>query len=242
MRMVIEKAQRSRDANRRELVLIDSTAADSVPASHGGQLGSWYCRAIDAVRGAVKSLLPDSASAQSPTVAPKQDSARASAQKPVPQRGERPVIFPPGTIKRGATTPGVRAASLRIEIENEEKRINQYEVEIHKKFAISLACLVFALLGPPIALRFPRSGVGLTIGVSISVFAVYYVGLIAGEKLADKLIVSPVIAMWAANVILAVIGVSLALTMGKRGASPRGGGFSDLFDRVLRWRRRRSAA
>ena len=69
-------------------------------------------------------------------------------------------------------------------------------------------------------------------------FAVYYVGLIAGEKLADKLIVSPVIAMWAANAILATIGIALAATMGRRGASPRGGGFSDLFDRLLAWRRR----
>ena len=162
--------------------------------------------------------------------------------------GVPPAILPPGVqpgqFRRSqvrdqdATNPQVRSASIQLEIENNERRINQYEVEIHKKFAISLACLVFALLGPPIALRFPRSGVGLTIGVSIAVFAVYYVGLIAGEKLADKLIVSPVIAMWAANAILATVGIALAATMGRRGASPRGGGFSDLFDRLFAWRRR----
>lgn len=182
---------------------------------------------------------PPSKTMPTTTPAPRQT---FSGGKPRIQ-GTPPVIRPPGSF-RGVegTAPGVRATSLRLEIRNAERRINQYEVEIHKKFAISLACLVFALLGPPIALRFPRSGVGLTIGVSIGVFAIYYVGLIAGEKLADKLIVSPIIAMWAANAILGVVGIALALTMGRRGASPRGGGFGDLFDRVLWWRRRRSLA
>src|SRR5690606_27836074 len=47
--------------------------------------------------------------------------------------------------------------------------MDQLAVEIHKKFALSFACLVFVLFGPPIALRFPRGGVGVTIGVSIFV-------------------------------------------------------------------------
>ena len=63
--------------------------------------------------------------------------------------------------------------------------MNRYDVEIHKKFALAAACIVFVLLGAPIALRFPRGGVGLVIGVSLVVFALYYVGLIAGESLAN---------------------------------------------------------
>ena len=65
------------------------------------------------------------------------------------------------------------------------RTMNQYDVEIHKKFALAVACIVFVLLGAPIALRFPRGGVGVVIGVSLAVFGLYYVGLIAGETLAD---------------------------------------------------------
>ena len=61
--------------------------------------------------------------------------------------------------------------------------VNQSAVELHKKFAISVACTVFVLVGAPIALRFPRGGVGLVIGVSLVIFGIYYVGLIAGEAL-----------------------------------------------------------
>ena len=76
-------------------------------------------------------------------------------------------------------------------------------IEIQKKFSLAAACIVLVLVGAPIALRFPRGGVGLVIGVSFVVFAVYYVGLIGGEALANKNIISPFWAMWAGNIIFA---------------------------------------
>ena len=127
-------------------------------------------------------------------------------------------------------------------MEYAERQISSYEIEIQKKFALSLACLIFALLGPPVALRFPRSGVGLTIGVSLSVFALYYVGLIAGETLGNNLKLSPIVAMWAANTILGAVGLGLALRMGRQGATAHGVDMGALFDRLLPWRRRRVPA
>jgi lipopolysaccharide export system permease protein len=61
------------------------------------------------------------------------------------------------------------------------QRAAVYQVEVQKKFAISAACVIFALLGLPLAIRFPRGGVGLVIGTSLAVFSIYYVGLIGGE-------------------------------------------------------------
>ena len=54
-------------------------------------------------------------------------------------------------------------------VEDSRRRTDAYDVEIQKKFALSAACIVFVLLGAPVALRFPRGGVGLTIGVSLGV-------------------------------------------------------------------------
>ena len=108
--------------------------------------------------------------------------------------------------------------------------MNRYDVEIQKKFALSAACIVFVLIGAPIALRFPRGGVGLVIGVSLGVFAIYYVGLIAGESLADRAYLTPFWAMWAANVILTAVGLVLLVRMGREGATSRGGDLSELTD------------
>ncbi|HEX6135236.1 MAG TPA: LptF/LptG family permease [Longimicrobiales bacterium] len=55
-----------------------------------------------------------------------------------------------------------------------EDRINAYQVEIHKKFAIPFACIIFVLLGAPLAVRFPRGGVGMVIAASLGIFGIYY--------------------------------------------------------------------
>lgn len=123
---------------------------------------------------------------------------------------------------------------------------NQYQVEIEKKFALAAACVVFVLLGAPLALRFPRGGVGLVIGASLAVFGLYYVGLIAGETLADKLILGPFLAMWLANAIFTIAGLLLLYMLRRSGATTRGGDIAELWDslrsRFSRQRRRPSAA
>ncbi|MEP6621345.1 MAG: LptF/LptG family permease [bacterium] len=119
-------------------------------------------------------------------------------------------------------------AKMRLDIA--ERARNRYAIEIHKKFSLALACLIFCIVAPPIALRFPRGGVGLVIGVSLAVFALYYVGLIGGEALANKAIMPPFWAMWGTNVIMTLVGVVLLLRMGHESGSGRGGGVREWFD------------
>ena len=133
-----------------------------------------------------------------------------------------------GADPSNETSNAIDAARSRM-LENRTS-MNRYGVEIQKKFALSAACIVFVLIGAPIALRFPRGGVGLVIGVSLVVFAIYYVGLIAGESLADRAFLTPFWAMWAANVILTVVGLLLLARMGKEGATSRGGDLSEFMD------------
>jgi lipopolysaccharide export system permease protein len=127
----------------------------------------------------------------------------------------------------------------RLSVLETMKSMNRYEVEIQKKFALAAACFIFVLLGAPIALRFPRAGVGLTIGVSLVVFGLYYVGLIAGESLARRGIVPPFVSMWIANAVFGLIALILLARMGKESGSSRGGDFQEFFDNLkYRFRRR----
>ncbi len=113
--------------------------------------------------------------------------------------------------------------------------LDSLAVEIQKKFALSFACFVFVLFGPPIALRFPRGGVGVTLGVSIVVFGLYYICLMAGEALADKGRLPAIVAMWAANIIFTVVGVILLWRIESTVDSSRGGGIREWFaDRVVK--------
>ena len=135
---------------------------------------------------------------------------------------------------------------LRLRLTDSSQLMNSYGVEIHKKFALAVACFVFVLLGAPIALRFPRGGVGLTIGVSLFVFALYYVCLIAGESIAKRGMMPAVVSMWMANVIFALIALWLLAKMGQEGTTARGGDMKEMLGAIkgsirskIGWRDRR---
>ena len=120
--------------------------------------------------------------------------------------------------------------NARLRMRDNQREVNRNAVELHKKFAISVACTIFVLVGAPIALRFPRGGVGLVIGVSLVIFGIYYIGLIAGEALADKNYLPPFLAMWAANILLFLVGVALLARMGRESATTRGGDLREMLD------------
>ena len=89
------------------------------------------------------------------------------------------------------------------------RQILRYQVEIHKKYSIPFACIIFVVVGAPLAIRMGRSGMNMAIGLSILFFLIYYVCLIGGEKLADRGFASPFVAMWAPNILFGVIAVLL---------------------------------
>jgi lipopolysaccharide export LptBFGC system permease protein LptF len=108
------------------------------------------------------------------------------------------------------------ARSARIEAGPDAgARAAAYEVEIQKKFALAAACVILALAAAAIAVRFPRGGMGLTIGASGAVFTGYYVLVVAGESLADRLVISPFVAMWMANAFLLAIVLLLVWRPGR---------------------------
>ena len=169
---------------------------------------------------------------------------------PAPSQGAAP---PPATNARGDTLTDMQripnevipaqVESARLRVTETLRSLNRYEVEIHKKFALAAACFIFVLLGAPIALRFPRAGVGLTIGVSLVVFGLYYVGLIAGESLARRGMVPPFVSMWIANAVFGVIALILLSRMGKESGSSRGGDFREFVDNIrYRFKRRPSTS
>jgi len=100
-------------------------------------------------------------------------------------------------------------------------RAANYSVELNKKYAIPAACIVFVIIGVPAALRFRGGGLGMVIGVGMVIFGVFYIGLIAGEALANKLIVSAFISMWAPNILFAAIGTFWLRWHGRQGIASR---------------------
>ena len=91
-------------------------------------------------------------------------------------------------------------------ISNYEKMNNKYLVEIHKKFTLAFACLLFAMTGAPLGILVKRGGITIASGLSIVFFLVYYILLIWGEQLADRNLLDPTFGSWMPNIILFIVG------------------------------------
>ena len=89
-----------------------------------------------------------------------------------------------------------------------ERSINRYLVEVHKKFSIPVACVVFVVVGVPLGMM--ARGAGRTVAVvgSLVLFLLYWSSLISGEHLADDGRVPPFLAMWGANIVVGAFGGS----------------------------------
>ena len=114
-------------------------------------------------------------------------------------------------VSRGIRSQGLRQLWGTAHSAAQESTRRLAWVEIHKKFAIPVACLAFALVGIPLADSFRRGGRGASFALSLAIIVDYYVFLTSGETWAQEGRVSPGVAMWAANAFLVAIGAVAAL-------------------------------
>ena len=110
----------------------------------------------------------------------------------------------------------LRAARTKIDntnrsIEWEVERADRYRVEIHKKYSIAVACMIFTLIGIPLGLSMRRGGLGVVGGTALGIFLFYWVTLVQGEKLADRGMLIPWVGMWGANLVMLIVGVLLVV-------------------------------
>ncbi len=115
----------------------------------------------------------------------------------------------------GASAIG-RAITLRNTLYTEQYRLEEmarkrreYLVEIHKKYAIPVACIVFVLIGAPLGIMARRGTFGVAASLSLGFFLLYWACLIGGEKLADRGLMDPWLGMWMANIVLGGLGLYL---------------------------------
>jgi LPS export ABC transporter permease LptF/LPS export ABC transporter permease LptG len=86
---------------------------------------------------------------------------------------------------------------------------NPFQVEIHKKYAIPTACLVFALIGLPLGIRAHRGGRWTAFVLLLPIVLFYYVFLTVGEQFGDAGRIPPWVAMWTPNILAASLGLYL---------------------------------
>lgn len=104
---------------------------------------------------------------------------------------------------RGYTAMRVR------ELHGRRTMLNRHYLELHRKFALSFACLVLFLVGAPLGAIIRRGGLGLPMLFSIVLFLIYHVVSMTSEKLAREGHLNVHLALWISSLVLLPIGIFL---------------------------------
>lgn len=105
-----------------------------------------------------------------------------------------------------------RDLSERIAMSRRNGWVSQQDLlDYHFKLSVPFSCLVFAIVCPPLALRFARAGNFMGVLLSIILVFVYWNTLLAAKIIGAKYpnILPPIVAGWGQNVLFSAIGVYL---------------------------------
>lgn len=83
---------------------------------------------------------------------------------------------------------------------------NLYEVELHQRFAIPLASLVFTMIGTPLGLQPNRSSSSIGLGISIIIIFVYYIIMTTSIALGQGGALPPMLSAWLPNLLMITVG------------------------------------
>ncbi|MDE6811624.1 MAG: LptF/LptG family permease, partial [Muribaculaceae bacterium] len=101
-----------------------------------------------------------------------------------------------------------QSLSFKAEMMDDEKKIlRRNDIELIKKFTLSVACIIFFFIGAPLGAIIRKGGLGTPLVISVLLFVVYYIIDNTGYKMARDGKIEVWIGMWLSTFILAPLGV-----------------------------------
>lgn len=94
-------------------------------------------------------------------------------------------------------------------IDREDTRIRRHLMELHRKFTLSFACLIFFFIGAPLGAIIRKGGLGMPVVISIFFFIIYYIVDTMGAKFAREGVWEVYQGMWLSSFVLLPIGIFL---------------------------------
>ena len=95
-----------------------------------------------------------------------------------------------------------------------KRNLNKYDMELHRKFTLSVAVFIFFFVGAPLGAIIRKGGLGMPVVVSILLFIAYYIVSMTGEKSAREDVWQMITGMWFSTFIFFPIGIWLSYMAG----------------------------
>lgn len=107
-----------------------------------------------------------------------------------------------------------KARNIKVNLNSAKTRLNQYQrdvnlytIEMQKKYAQALACILMFLIGAPLGAIIKKGGLGVPTILAIFFFIIYYAFTSIGEKQAKSGVMDPYLASWMSDMILLPFGL-----------------------------------
>lgn len=98
-----------------------------------------------------------------------------------------------------------------LELNNYQRHYIRYNVEYHRKFTLSVACIILFFIGAPLGAIIRKGGLGLPLVLATLIFVTYYIVSVTGEKFVREGVWNPIFGMWLSSGILFPFGVWLTI-------------------------------
>lgn len=89
------------------------------------------------------------------------------------------------------------------------RSIDRHLIEWHRKFTLSIACIILFFIGAPLGAIIRKGGLGLPVVISVLFFLAYHITSITFEKLAKQGEIEPKYGMWVSSLVLLPVGFFL---------------------------------
>ncbi len=94
-------------------------------------------------------------------------------------------------------------------IRAENAKIKVHSMEVHRKFTLSFACIIFFFIGAPLGAIIRKGGLGMPVVISVLFFIVYYIIDTLGANFAREAVLPVYQGMWLSSVVLLPLGMFL---------------------------------
>ncbi len=118
-------------------------------------------------------------------------------------------------------------------MEEEKKSIRRHEIELIKKYTLSVACIIFFFIGAPLGAIIRKGGLGTPLVVSIFLFLIYYIFDNTGYKLARDGRWPVAAGIWLSTMVLAPLGAYVTWKAMNDSSVFDGDRYKNFFRRIL---------
>ena len=125
----------------------------------------------------------------------------------------------------------------KVDLNAQNENINKHKKEWHKKFTLSIACLIFFFIGAPLGSIIRKGGLGLPVVISVVFFIIYHLISTIAERMAVFGDLNMFLGVWLSSLVLLPVGLFFTFKATTDASIFDGDSWKKFFQRLFRKKR-----